>query len=391
MAVRKKMRFGIMIAPLHAPQLNPAYRFERDMRLLEHVDMLGFDEAWIGEHHSSGYETIASPEIFIAAAAQRTRDIKLGAGVITLPLHNPLMVADRLVQLDYMTRGRVMFGAGPGQLPSDAAMLGYPATEMRPRMEERLDIVLRLLDGETVTHEGAGFVLKDATLQLLPYSDIEVAVTASITPNGPTLAGKHGVGMITLGATSRDALTALANQWKIAQDSAAKWGKTVSRESWRVLNMMHIAQTRDEARQEAKYGVVRLMTYYNHLLPGLDPANFSSVDDLLDVLIEAKAMVIGTPEDAIESIEEVRQSTGGFGTYVQTLADLGSQEATMRSLTLFAEEVIPHFTGQADRLIESYNSFMQGDFIARTSKEGFQASFEKHARESGAGQGEASA
>ena len=92
----------------------------RDLELVEWLDQLGYDEAWIGEHHSAGFEIIASPELFIAAAAERTKHIRLGTGVISLPYHNPLMVADRIMQLDHKTRGRVMFGVGPGLLPSDA-------------------------------------------------------------------------------------------------------------------------------------------------------------------------------------------------------------------------------------------------------------------------------
>ena len=87
------------------------------MQLIEILDGLGFHEAWIGEHHSAGKEIIASPELFIAAVAERTKNIRLGTGVVSLPYHNPLMVADRIIQLDHMTRGRVMFGAGPGCWP----------------------------------------------------------------------------------------------------------------------------------------------------------------------------------------------------------------------------------------------------------------------------------
>ena len=99
---------------------------------------LGYDEAWIGEHHSAGYEIIASPEVFIAAAAERTRHIRLGTGVVSLPYHHPLMVADRIMQLDHLTRGRVMFGVGPGALPSDAFMMGIDVQRQREMMDEAL-------------------------------------------------------------------------------------------------------------------------------------------------------------------------------------------------------------------------------------------------------------
>src|SRR3954465_8601708 len=118
------MRFGIFMAPFHPVGQNPTLALHRDLDLIEHLDRLGYDEAWIGEHHSAGYEIIAAPEVFIAAAAERTRRIRFGTAVVSDRYHHPLMVADRIMQLDHQTRGRVMFGVGPGALPSDAFMMG---------------------------------------------------------------------------------------------------------------------------------------------------------------------------------------------------------------------------------------------------------------------------
>ena len=165
------LRFGIFMAPFHPSGQNPTLALERDLELIEHLDRLGYDEAWIGEHHSAGLEIIASPEVFIAAAAQRTRHIRLGTGVSSLPYHHPLILADRIVQLDHMTRGRVMFGVGPGALPSDAHMLGIPFDSQRARMEESLGAIVRLLTSdEPFSMKTDWFTLEDARLQLRPYS-----------------------------------------------------------------------------------------------------------------------------------------------------------------------------------------------------------------------------
>jgi limonene 1,2-monooxygenase len=146
-----RMRFGVFIAPFHAVRENPTLAMERDFELVQWVDTLAYDEAWIGEHHSAGFEIIASPELFIATAAERTRHIKLGTGVSSLPYHHPLMLADRINQLDHVTRGRVMFGVGPGALPSDAVMMGIDIAKQRDMMDEALDVLVPLLRGETVT------------------------------------------------------------------------------------------------------------------------------------------------------------------------------------------------------------------------------------------------
>ena len=103
MNLPERMTFGIFLGPFHRVGENPTLAFHRDMELIEWLDELGYDEAWIGEHHSAGWEIISSPELFIAAAAERTRHIKLGTGVVSLPYHHPFMVANRMVQLDHMT------------------------------------------------------------------------------------------------------------------------------------------------------------------------------------------------------------------------------------------------------------------------------------------------
>src|SRR5213082_232463 len=176
------MRFGIFLAPFHPVGQNPTLALQRDLELIERLDQLGYDEAWVGEHHSAGYEIIASPELFIAAAAERTKRIRLGTGVSSLPYHHPLMLADRMVLLDHLTRGRVMLGCGPGALPSDAFMMGIPTDKQRDRMEESLETILALFKGgERITRESDWFTLRDAELQLRPYSDpFEVAVAAQV-------------------------------------------------------------------------------------------------------------------------------------------------------------------------------------------------------------------
>ena len=140
---RPPLRSGVFLAPYHPDDESPGLQLRRDLELAEQLDRLGYDELWIGEHHSASFESIASPEIFIAAAAERTSRIRLGTGVVSLPYHHPLMVADRIAMLDHLTRGRVMFGVGPGQLPSDAHMMGIDVRDSRRRMNESLEVVIR--------------------------------------------------------------------------------------------------------------------------------------------------------------------------------------------------------------------------------------------------------
>ena len=171
MALPARMKFGIFLGPFHWLGENPTLSLERDLELIQWLDHLGFDEAWVGEHHSAGWETISSPEVFIATAAERTRHIKLGTGVLSLPYHHPLMAANRMVLLDHLTRGRVMMGAGPGALVTDARMMGIDPLTQRRRMDEALGIIMRLLTStEPMTYESEWFTLRDALLHLRPYT-----------------------------------------------------------------------------------------------------------------------------------------------------------------------------------------------------------------------------
>ena len=193
------LKFGLFFAPFHSTRLNPTYAFERDLLLSEHLDRLGFEEVWYGEHHSGGMEMVAAPELMIAAAAQRTKYIKLCTGVKSLPYYNPYTLAETVAQLDHMTRGRFIFGVGPGALPSDARMLAIPVASLRRRMDESLDTIVALMKGETVTKKTDWFELKEARLSVGSFTEpmAEIAVTSIRSPAGVAAAGRHGLGVLT--------------------------------------------------------------------------------------------------------------------------------------------------------------------------------------------------
>lgn len=336
------------MAPFHPVGTNPTLELERDLELVEHLDRLGYDEAWIGEHHSGGVEIIASPEVFIAAAAARTRSIRLGTGVASLPYHHPLLLADRMVLLDHLTRGRVMLGVGPGQLTSDAHMLGIPADSQRPRMEESLDAIMALLRGETVTMETDGFILHDARLQLASYSQphLEVAVAASFSPTGARAAGRHGIGMLSIAATAKQGMDMLAHHYAMWDEIATEHGHTIDRSAWRLVGPMHIAETREQAERDVAHGIVEFGEYFGHVLPG-GPVQGATVEEILENNRASGFAVIGTPEDAAARIEELLDaSDGGFGAYLFLDHDWAAPTAKRRSYELFAEHVMPRFQGQ---------------------------------------------
>ncbi len=352
-----RLGFGAFLAPHHPIGENPMLQFRRDIAFVKHLEELGYDEFWCGEHHSSGWEMIASPEMFLAAAGEHTRRIKLATGVVSLPYHHPYNVAQRMVQLDWMTGGRAIFGSGPGALPSDAYTLGIDPMTQRDRQDEAIGIIRRLMRGERVTHKSEWFTLQDAALQLLPLQeDMPFAVASQISPSGMTLAGKYGIGIISLGSMSNEGLTALPTQWGFAEKAAKENGTTVDRRNWRVLLNWHIAETREKAIEEARHG---LMRWHNEYIvatlqrPGA--AAFKSPDDAIEqtAFAPGSAAVIGTPDDLVKMIKDVYDKSGGFGTAVGFVHDWANPENTFRSWDLVARYVIPEINGYVAKLRDS--------------------------------------
>ncbi len=340
------MRFGIFMAPFHPVDQNPTLALQRDLELIQHLDHLGFDEAWIGEHHSAGYEIIASPEVFIAHAAAQTKRIKLGTGVSSLPYHHPLMLADRIVLLDHLTKGRMMFGVGPGALPSDAFMMGIPTDKQRERMEEALEVMLRLFNGERVTHESDWFTLRDAKLQLAPYSDFDIAVAAQVSPSGPRCAGRFGLGLLSIGATSASGFDVLGAHWNVMEERGAEFEQPVNRDTWRLVGPMHIAETEEQARKDVEFGLKDWIEYFQKVAALPLAPETDDPGELVEAMNASGLAVIGTPDQAAAQIQRlVEQSNGGFGAYLFMAHEWANTEATKHSYELFARYVMPQFQG----------------------------------------------
>lgn len=374
-----KLKAGVFVAPFHPLDESPTLAFERDLQLAQYADELGFEEYWYGEHHTGGFELSASPELMIAAAAQRTKRIKLGTGVVSLPYHNPLMTANRMAQLDHLTFGRTIFGAGPGLLVSDAHMLGLDARESRDKLDVGLSVITRLLKGEWVTERYENwFDLRDAHVQVLPYNrDMELCVASTFSPNGGVLAAKYDAGMLCLASTMMQGFDALTTNWRIAVDESAKKGRVMSPASIRCATEMHIAETRDQAMDQAKKGYDRFQVYIKNQSEQLKD---SPAHKTLEDLIESGEVVIGTPDDAIAQIRRLEQKVPDFGTLLILEKNWASFENSKRSLEMIARYVLPAINGDNVARTKSFD-------WARENRDGFidvimsanMRAFEKHA------------
>ena len=356
------LRFGAFLAPHHPIGESPVLQFQSNLEFVEHLEHLGYDEFWCGEHHSTGWEMIASPELFLAAAAERTSRIMLGTGVVSLPYHHPFMVAQRMVQLDHQSRGRAIFGSGPGALPSDAHTFGLDPMVLRDRQDEAMGVIRRLFEGsERFSYEGEWFTLRDAKLQLKPLQkDMEFAVASMVSPSGMTLAGKHRAGVLSIGSMSKEGIRALPMQWSFAEESAAKHGNTVDRKNWRIVLSWHIAETREQAREQARDGLMRHNNEYTvGTLAGGEGVIYKTPDEAVDGVAfgDESTAVIGTPDDLVERVRQMIELTGGFGVVIGFVHDWANRENTLRSWDLVARHVMPEVNGLLDDYRES-NKFV---------------------------------
>ena len=356
------LRFGAFLAPHHPIGESPVLQFQSNLEFVEHLELLGYDEFWCGEHHSTGWEMIASPELFLAAAAERTSRIMLGTGVVSLPYHHPFMVDQRMVQLDHQSRGRAIFGSGPGALPSDMHLFGLDPMVLRDRQDEAMGVIRRLFEGsERFSYEGEWFTLRDAKLQLKPLQkDMEFAVASIVSPSGMTLAGKHRAGVLSIGSMSKEGIRALPMQWSFAEESATKHGNTVDRKNWRIVLSWHIAETREQAREQARDGLMRHNNEYTvGTLAGGDGVIYKTPDEAVDGIAfgDESTAVIGTPDDLVERIRQMIELTGGFGVVIGFVHDWANRENTLRSWDLVARHVMPEVNGLLDDYRES-NKFV---------------------------------
>ena len=316
---------------------------ELDLDLMVHLDKLGYDEAWIGEHHSTGWENVGSPEVFIAAAAERTKHIRFGTGVVQLGLHHPLVLLDRMILLDHLTRGRVTFGLGVGGgLPSDLKVFGLTREQAGKRLEQGIDVILRLLDSdEPIDARTDWFELRHASLQIGPYTKPHMPFAmASGDPRNVELMGRLG-GQVLLGPIPEKIPDLLED----LQKGANAVGKTGSRDQLTLSFAMHIAETREEAIANIKEAAIAEQREFNvgvnHApTPGVDPEEW--FEGFLN------RHIIGSPEDAIAKLESIQSASGGVGGVLFTSRDWASTQATRSSWELFARYVAPHFQGTTE-------------------------------------------
>ncbi len=359
------MKFSVFMMPIHQPSDNPSLAFERDISYIHLADELGFDEFFIGEHHSGGWENMPAPEMALAMAAVKAHRIRLGTSVTALPYHHPFHVAERIAFLDHLTRGRAILGVGRSSLVTDMKLFNLTPDKLYPMMNESIDVIVRLLESpDPISHDGEFWQFNDMRLQLRSYQQprLPLAIATAGTPDSLVLAGRHS--MILMSQAGRNLVKRypLADQWTAVEAAAKKHGAVQSRDNWRLVTAMHLAETREQAWAEASEGLMRETDYFctvglkSHYeaYPDQPVSEFTP-----ESCVDSRQWVVGTPDDAIAWIERKLQETGGFGGLMITAHEWTSSEQMRRSMEMFARYVMPHFRGHTTTFHDEWRVFQQ--------------------------------
>lgn len=355
------MKFSFFMMPVHHPRENPTLAFERDISLIHLADELDYDEFFIGEHHSGGWETMPAPEMALAMAAAKAHRIRLGTSVVSLPFHHPFHVAERMVFLDHLTRGRAILGVGPCNLATDKRLFSLTDDRLYPMMREAVEVIVRLLE-ETgrISHSGEFWKFEDMRLQHRSYQQprLPLALASAGSPGNLELVGRFG--MLLLQPAGKNAAAHYgtpASQWAKVEAAAAAHGRTADRADWRIATGVYLAESRDQAWDEARAGIMREAEYFSAI--GLKPAYEAYPGQPFEEFtpescVERRDWIVGTPDDAIAWIEAKEAETGGFGGVMLTTHEWADTPRIRHSMELFARYVIPHFRGTARGLADEW-------------------------------------
>lgn len=359
------MKLGLFMMPMHPPEKAHADAYERDIETLVAADRLGYAEAWVGEHFTSGWENIPAPELILAAALQRTRTIRLGTGVACLPNHNPVVLAHRIAQLDQMARGRFNFGIGSGGFPGDFDLfeIDLAAAEHRRITREVIDLVLKVWDAANA-RDGAPlasetdrwrFRLPQRTdwgmgVHMAPFQKPHPPIAvAGLNAMSETLilAGERGWIPMSINLVP---ISTLQSHWQAVEAGAAKTGAPTNRREWRIARDIYVAPTTEEARRQARAGAqaqvferyfLPLLRYAKQLFLFKADSTMPDEDITIDWLMD-NIWLVGSPDDVARRIRDLHAAVGGFGTILQLIYDWGGQEdCNRRSMQLLAREVMP--------------------------------------------------
>jgi probable F420-dependent oxidoreductase len=334
------MKFG-----LYSSIANPP-RGERLDRCIDEViaeaqlaESCGFDSCFFGEHHQDKDGFLPSPLIVATAVAARTRTLRVGTSVILLPLHHPVHVAEDVITLDLVSKGRVVLGVGIGYQPADFNVFAVPMEDRLARFEESVEILRLCWAGEPFSFRGKHYTLEDVRVTPQPFqkSGPPLWIGASV-PAAARRAGRIADGFVGTPSTGMANATALADIYKEAAREAGRPSHVIQmRDAW-------VAGTRADA--DAVYGP-HVMTAYRYYWEN-KLAEFRSISADTPFTLENLApdrLILGDPETCVREFQRWQKATGA-DYFLLRLRHAHSggppHEKILDAIRMFGERVLPH-------------------------------------------------
>jgi alkanesulfonate monooxygenase SsuD/methylene tetrahydromethanopterin reductase-like flavin-dependent oxidoreductase (luciferase family) len=344
--------------PIHNPEKPLAQCFDEDLELAVRCEQLGFDEFWVGEHHTSTLENIVMPEIFIAKALGLTKTMRFGPAPVCLRYHHPVHVANRLAFLDHLSHGRLNLCFGPGAIPTDMEVYGIDPKDVAARIGEAVDMILKIwtsdppydLPGKFWNAHLCKSIDPEMGLGTLhkplqkPYPPIAVP-SISRRSAGIEKAAARGFSLF---SHHMIAAEALIEQWATYRNAAAAAGRRAAPADWRVARNVFVADTTTEARGLARANSLgQCIQYILELTrrgPGIamwkrDPQQ-TDAECNLDYFLD-EVLIVGDPPEVCRQLRELRERVGDFGTLVLVAHDWDDRTRWLHSMELFVNEVVP--------------------------------------------------
>ncbi len=352
------LRYGMFVMPIHNPEKPRSQCFDEDLELVQRCEEWGFDEFWVGEHHSSSVENIVMPEIFIAKALGITQKIRLGPAPVCLQYHHPFYVATRLAFLDHLSHGRLNLCFGIGGVPSDMEVYGINPKQSGAMVAESLDTILKLWSTDPPYQIEGDFWRVEFKKHLNPELGLVGSHRPYQEPHPPIaipcvnrdsgsiqMAGSRGLQPFSHHMTHRETLVNHSDNYRRASENAGFQPRLTD---WKVARNIFVADTTEEARRLARNNSVAWTIDYilkmTCVVPGLDMwkprPEMSDADCNLDYFMD-DVVIAGDPEEVTRRILDLREEVGEFGTLVLIGHDWDDRAQHMRSLELFAQEVMP--------------------------------------------------
>ena len=327
--------------------------YEQRLRYLEYADAAGFYCYHMAEHQGTPLGMAPSPSVFLSAAAQRTRNIRLGPLVYPLPFYNPLRLVEEICMLDQLTRGRMEIGIGRGISAYELDFFDIDVDESRNMFREALDIVIMGLKTGKVTYEGEHYTFNNVTLPVQPWQKPHPPLWyPTANPDSIRWIAAEGISTVTHYPpmeVMREHIELYKSVWDENRERPDRMNAHEAEPKFGITRHIYVAETNEQALREAKAAFADFIANFNHLriLNGDDTGRTNYLADFEGRLADG-LHIVGSPETVTNTLKEHLAITGSnyfvgsffFGTL--------TEEQTFNSLRLFAEQVMPHFA--EDRL-----------------------------------------